>query len=245
MLPRIDTLATDLPRGHVIGLHAHDPAQIVFARSGVMRVAAEGGVWVVPPARALWMPARMPHTIHCTTAVAMRSVYLYPHPGIALPERCAVVTVSSLMREIIVRLVEGPVSHAQNAHLVALLLDELRTVPVAPLHLPRPQEARLLAVADALDRVPADPRSLEEWAQAAGMSRRTFARRFAAQTGLAFGAWRRQLRFLQALELLAEGAPVTHAALDSGYGSVSAFIHAFRRSLGVTPRRYFREERGH
>jgi AraC-like DNA-binding protein len=32
---------------------------------------------------------------------------------------------------------------------------------------------------------------------------------------------------------------VTTIALDLGYDSPSAFIHAFRRALGTTPRRYF------
>jgi AraC-like DNA-binding protein len=238
-----DTLATDYPRGHHIGLHAHDADQIVFAKSGVMRVSAQDGVWVVPPARALWMPARLPHSIHCTTAVAMRSVYLQSAAAPLRLQSCAVVTVSPLMREIIVRLVEGPASPDRSERLVSLLLDELQTVPVAHLHLPEPQERGLRAVAETLRGNPADRRTLDQWAQAAGLSRRTLVRRFAAETGMTFGAWRRQLRFLTALERLAEGAPVTHAALDSGYDSVSAFIHAFRNTLGVTPRRYFQDAR--
>jgi AraC-like DNA-binding protein len=38
---------------------------------------------------------------------------------------------------------------------------------------------------------------------------------------------------------LAEGAPVTAVAFDLGYESPSAFVSAFRRALGKTPRRYF------
>ena len=241
MMPQIDTSSTDYPRGHVVGLHAHDAAQLVFARSGVMRVITEGGVWVVPPARALWMPARTPHSVHCTTAVAMRSVFIRGEPASAPPPRCTVISVSPLMREIVVRLVEGPVTPEQSARLAALLFDELQTLPVAPLHLPEPQDSRLRRITAALYEQPADRRSLEQWAREAGLSRRTLARRFAAETGMSFGAWRRQLRFLTALERLAEGTPVIHAALDAGYDSVSAFVHAFRRSLGVTPRRYFRD----
>ncbi|MFC3136090.1 helix-turn-helix transcriptional regulator, partial [Microbaculum marinum] len=73
----------------------------------------------------------------------------------------------------------------------------------------------------------------------AGMARRSFARRVAAETGLSFGAWRRRLRMLRAIEQLAAGDPVTAVALETGYDSVSAFIHAFRGELGVTPGRYF------
>ena len=237
-----DTLATDYPRGHHIGLHAHDAAQLVFARSGVMRVMTAGGIWVVPPDRALWMPARQPHSIHCTTALAMRSVYIRADADPVRRPDCVVVTVTPLMREIVVRLVEGPVSPSKAERLVALLLDELRVLPAAPLHLPEPDDARLRVVTTALSADPADRRTLEGWAREAGLGRRTLARRFRCETGMTFGAWRRQLRFLRALERLGEGAPVTAVALDAGYDSVSAFIHAFRRSLGVTPQRYFSDE---
>jgi AraC-like DNA-binding protein len=44
---------------------------------------------------------------------------------------------------------------------------------------------------------------------------------------------------LQALRLLAAGRPVTSVALDVGYESASAFIAMFKRTLGVTPHRYF------
>jgi hypothetical protein len=50
---------------------------------------------------------------------------------------------------------------------------------------------------------------------------------------------RQQLRLMHAMRLLADGAKVTHAALDAGYNSPSAFISMFRRALGTTPRRYF------
>lgn len=44
---------------------------------------------------------------------------------------------------------------------------------------------------------------------------------------------------VMAMERLALGASVTEVAMDVGYDSVSAFVHAFRRTLRVTPRRYF------
>ncbi len=50
--------------------------------------------------------------------------------------------------------------------------------------------------------------------------------------------WRRRLRMLHAVQLLAEGEPVTSAALSVGYSSVSAFIAVFKKELGATPGRY-------
>jgi AraC-like DNA-binding protein len=60
-----------------------------------------------------------------------------------------------------------------------------------------------------------------------------------------FGTWRQRARLLRALQLLASGSTVTGTAIAVGYESTSAFVHAFRRALGTTPGRYFRNaERG-
>ena len=61
---------------------------------------------------------------------------------------------------------------------------------------------------------------------------------FPRETGLTLEAWRRKARLIHAVGSLASGASVTVAALDSGYGSVGAFIAAFSRHFGVTPGRY-------
>ncbi len=57
---------------------------------------------------------------------------------------------------------------------------------------------------------------------------------------MTFRAWRRQLRFICAIERLARREPVTTVALNLGYSSVSTFIESFRKTFGVTPYRYFR-----
>ena len=240
-LPDIKTWANDYPRGHVIALHAHAFCQLVFAKRGAMRVKARGGTWVVPPGRALWMPAREPHEVFCRTEVAMRTVYISDSVRLPFVASFAVLGVRALMRELIVRLVEGPVADGTRPHLLALLIADLRTGPVMPLNLPEPTDERLARVAGLLMEDPADRRGLDDWAVAAGMARRSFARRFAADTGLSFGAWRRRMRLLGAIERLAAGEPVTAVALEAGYDSTSAFIHAFRREFGVTPGRYFGE----
>jgi AraC-like DNA-binding protein len=72
-----------------------------------------------------------------------------------------------------------------------------------------------------------------------GASKRSVERLFQQEIGMSFGKWRQQLRLMQAMRLLAEGAKVTHAALESGYSTPSAFIFMFRKVLGTTPTSYF------
>jgi AraC-like DNA-binding protein len=51
-------------------------------------------------------------------------------------------------------------------------------------------------------------------------------------------AWRQKARLIRGAVALSGGAPVAVTAADCGYESPSAFIAAFKRQFGVTPRRY-------
>ena len=59
---------------------------------------------------------------------------------------------------------------------------------------------------------------------------------------MTFRHWQQQARLLDGLMRLAEGESVTSVALEVGYENPSAFISMFRRTLGVTPGRYFSSE---
>jgi AraC-like DNA-binding protein len=85
---------------------------------------------------------------------------------------------------------------------------------------------------------PSHRRTLAQLSKTAGASKRTVERLFQKEVGMTFGKWRQQLRLLQAVRLLAEGAKVTQAALEAGYSSPSAFISGFRKALGTTPSLY-------
>ncbi|WP_263596284.1 helix-turn-helix domain-containing protein [Pandoraea terrae] len=88
---------------------------------------------------------------------------------------------------------------------------------------------------------PAESRCVEERAQTLGMSSRTLARRFLADTGMSLRSWRRRMRLLRSIELLASGLGVTRTAMELGYGSTSAFVYAFPMDMGDSPRAYMRE----
>ena len=131
-------------------------------------------------------------------------------------------------------------TNSEQKRLIAILRDEIRQPEQQPLRLPIPREKRLARVAHALLDDVADPRTLDDWADCAGMARRTFMRAFSAEVGLSFGRWRQQARLFAALEMLAQRKSVTEVALAVGYDSVSAFIEMFRTMLGSTPQTYFR-----
>jgi len=57
---------------------------------------------------------------------------------------------------------------------------------------------------------------------------------------MTFGQWKRQAILLESIRKLSEGESVINVALDLGYESPSAFTAMFRRTLGVTPGKYFK-----
>ena len=237
------TRATDYPEGHVVDWHVHARGQLVYAVHGVMMVAADGGQWIVPPTRAIWMPAGIAHLIRCVGVVHMRSLYIRPDAAADLPARAHAVGVSPLLRELILAATEVEQPYAEQSRdgrLMRLLLDELHSLPVLPLHLPQPADERLRRICTRLGEQPDDVSTLAAWAATLAVDVKTIQRLFARETGMTFGQWRQQARLLYGLERLAVGDKVVDVALALGYDSPSAFAAMFKRQFGETPSAFFR-----
>jgi AraC-like DNA-binding protein len=175
--------------------------------------------------------------------VAMRTLYLKPRLARELPRECCVVNVPPLLKELILRACVSTAlrkSVKWQRHLIEIILDQLETIQMVPLQLLNPSDARALRIAQALLADPSDRRPLAQLCKLSGASKRTVERLFQQDVGMSFGKWRQQLRLTQAMHFLAEGAKVTHAAMEAGYSTTSAFISMFRKTLGTTPKLYFR-----
>jgi AraC-like DNA-binding protein len=241
----VRTLASEFADGQSLAAHAHPWGQLVYAVAGVLSVWTEQGSWVAPPHWAVWAPAGVAHAMRFTGAASLRTLYL--RPGLAgLPDRSAVITVSPLLRELVLRAVDiGMLDRREPSHVAMtdLILHELHTHSTASLDLPQPQSPLLRRIADHVVAAPDDRDGHAALAARFGVGVRTFERAFLNETGLSFGRWRRQARFLHALRRLGAGAAVKQAATDAGYQSASAFIAAFRLALHTTPGRYFESGR--
>ena len=227
-----------MPVGTLFNWHAHDDHQLAWACAGVLTVLTEGATWVLPPTRALWIPAGLPHETGASGQATMRSVYV--PPGLSPVDWTVptVIAASPLLAEVIGYL-GGELTAARRAHAEAVLSDLLTPIPVTSLDVRFPADDLAGPVARALRDNPADQRTLAEWGRAVGASERTLARAFVAGTGLPFGQWRTLLRIRSALPLLAAGETAGRVAGRVGYETPSAFIAAFRRLTGVTPTAYF------
>ncbi|WP_263144068.1 helix-turn-helix transcriptional regulator [Pseudomonas sp. RIT-PI-AD] len=232
-------LARDYPDGAHVPSHRHATAQLLYAARGLMRLVSAKGAWVIPPTRAVWIPPRVEHEIFMSGAVQMRTLYLASAP--AGLETCCVLSVTPLLRELILRAIhleQRPGEDAVSALVQALTLHEIAALERMPLHLPMPVDRRLQSICRALLESPEHPYTLEDWGQRVGASSRTLARLFAQELGMGFSEWRQQLRLTEALPRLLAGDSVQRVAQDLGYGSARAFSAMFHRLLGENPRDY-------
>ena len=209
-----------------------------------MTVTTVKGIWVVPPLRAVWIPAHTDHQISCSGKLSMRTLYIKPEVNPNLPEECCVVTVPPLLRELILHAVTIPPlykSGSLDERIMNIILELVRVLKVAPLELRRPTDVRLQKIAESLSLNPGDNRTLEQWGKQVGATQRTLARRFRFETGMSFRQWRQQMRILESLKRLGQEEQVSTVALDLGYNSPSAFIAMFKKAMAKTPGQYFKE----
>ena len=248
-VPRpVAALADEYPPNSYDPPHSHKRGQLVYAISGVLVCTTRDATFVVPPQRALWVPSGVVHEARTRGHVSLRTLYLDDAVTGELPRTCMTIEVSTLLRELIVEATRIPIEYDLNSRdgrVMTLIVDEIRAAPHTPLHVPMPRHAQLVRICHTILKDPAQNDVLDDWAVAAGMSRRTFTRIFRSETGVTFATWRQNVRLIEAMSRLSTGQSVTAVALDVGYNSPSAFTAMFRRAFGVPPRQYFGTEETH
>jgi len=221
--------------------HQHRQGQLILALHGAVTCTAADAVWIAPPDCGIWIPGGVPHSNRVTSNA--RLSYLFVEPDLAaLPDQCCTLSVSPMLREMILRLADTAGHYAPDDHvgrLVRVMLDELALMPKHGLKLPVSGHPKIALIATALIAEPSDRRTLGEWATHVAMSERSLKRLMVQETGLTFGKWRRQLHLIIALRELASGATVQRVSSDLGYESPTAFIVMFKKAFGTTPTRYF------
>ena len=239
---RIRTAEFIYASGQVEARHQHPEHQLIYASKGLLSVDTGDSRWVVPPLRAVWVPAGTPHAVTAKTDTTMSTLYVNAATPISNLDRLTVVSVSPLLRELILHIIRSSPTDAEHARLEGVLLDQLAADPARPLELPRLSDERLKAIADVYEHDPTDRRTLSELGAEVGASDRTLQRLFQREAGQSFGRWRTQVRLQRGVVELGKGRNVTQAASLSGYSEPSAFIEAFRVAFGTTPGRYFSED---
>ncbi|MCI1838636.1 AraC family transcriptional regulator [Achromobacter ruhlandii] len=239
--PVVALSATSVKKDWENARHQHRKAQLIYSVRGILNCEIEDGVWIVPPQCAIWIPGDLPHAARGAGETECYCLFVEPDATPDLPKDCCTISVSPLLRELLLRAAGFPELYplgGREDRLIAALLDELVEAPVEDLHLPMPRDARLRRLAQMMLADPTDKTSKADWAIRIGMSERSMSRLLLHEIGMSFGRWRRQLHVILALQRLTKGESVQTVALELGYENASGFVTMFRKAMGKPPARY-------
>ncbi len=112
----VHLVARHYKKGTRLHPHMHREAQLVYAAKGTMQVTTPKGRWLVPPDRAVWVPALLEHAIDVLADIDMRTVYfdvgwLARAPRNKTLAREFVVRVSPLLQQAILALFDDGGGH--------------------------------------------------------------------------------------------------------------------------------------
>jgi AraC-like DNA-binding protein/mannose-6-phosphate isomerase-like protein (cupin superfamily) len=238
-VPRpIAAMSKQFEDGFEIKPHHHSRDQFLYSVTGLMRVRTKTEAWIVPPDRAVYLPAGVEHSIGIRGTVNMSTLYIAPGANEDLPVSPTVLEVTPLLKELVLGLIDEPVIYdeaGRGGALAKLIFDEIGRSRRIPLVIPMPHDARLLRVCNAILADPSSRRTLDDWAREAGASVRTLARLFEQELSTGFTPWRQRVRFHNAIEAIIGGEPIERVAERNGYRSPSAFSAAFRNIMGQSP----------
>src|SRR6266567_5256659 len=126
----IHMIANSYKKGVRLDTHMHREAQLVYAARGTMQVTTPKGRWLVPPDRAVWVPAQFEHAIDVLADIEMRTLYfdlawLKRQQRSASLEAEFVVRVSPLLHQAILALFDDHNDPDRTGLLVRLAMLEL------------------------------------------------------------------------------------------------------------------------
>ncbi|KRC16799.1 MULTISPECIES: helix-turn-helix domain-containing protein [unclassified Acidovorax] len=239
--PVVALSATSVTKDWENAKHQHRKAQLIYSARGILNCEIEDGVWIVPPQCAIWIPGDLPHSARGAGETECYCLFVEPDAAPDLPTTCCTISVTPLLRELLLKVAGFPELYASGGRedrLIAALLDELVAAPVEHLHLPMPRDLRLRRLAQMMLDDPTDKTSKADWATRIGMSERSMSRLLLHELGMSYGRWRRQLHVILALQLLTKGQSVQAVAFELGYENASGFVTMFRKAVGKPPARY-------
>src|SRR6476659_2934940 len=173
-------------KGVRLDTHMHREAQLVYAAKGTMQVNTPKGRWLVPPDRAVWVPAGLEHALDLLADIEMRTLY-FDLPWLKREQRYEgltkefVVRVSPLLNQAILALFDTRNTEERTELLVRLVMLELHQAEDSATFVPLPHEPRCRRAAMIVLDDPTGLHDIDTLAREVGTSARTLSRLFSTE----------------------------------------------------------------
>ncbi|HTU63514.1 MAG TPA: helix-turn-helix domain-containing protein, partial [Polyangiales bacterium] len=206
-----------------LGWYHHPRGQLVWSPDRVQHVHTATGVWITPPAGAMWVP---PDVLHRTHTPHEHNLSLERSLCAAMPDEPCVVRMTPALVRLFRATLDAVEQDDDTGRYVAQWRDGIRDAGLAPLPdpLPRAAEASIIAWAAQLEAAP--QLTLAAWSASTRRPLAELSTALFRATGMSFRQWRRRVLLRRAAQLMAEGLSVRDAGGQAGYRSASHFVAA-------------------
>ena len=93
--------------GIEVGTHHHRKAQLIYTARGVLTCEVSQGLSIVPP-RSVWNPGGTRHSVKGVGTLEVYGLFVDPASAPTMPDACCTVSVSPLLRELLLRCARFP-----------------------------------------------------------------------------------------------------------------------------------------
>ena len=236
--PHRPTVSTRSYDGHE-RRHAHDHHQIVLPVAGTLDMEVGGACGRVGDGRGVLVADGVPHSFRSGgtnrfVVLDVPAAGLMPEAAVRACDAFFAIdgALDGLVRYLAAEAADKPRDPVLAHHSAGLLLRALEArQPPLPLS-DDPIDRALALMAERC----AEPLTVAELAEAAGLAPSRFNERFRARTGSTPAAMLAELRLDRAEALLRDGRlPLAEVALAVGFSDQSALTRSLRRRRGITP----------
>jgi AraC-like DNA-binding protein len=211
--------------------------QVFWSPDGPLAVRRGAATGFIGPGEALWVRRGVVAEVAALGVQTVLRCCVRQAPAALTDEASASLTMTETAAAAVLAIARPGVEEAAGLAGRATLLTELATVRPRTIDHAPAQAGPVHVVTAALVRDPADPTGLAEWARRLHVSTKTLQREFERAHGVPFTTWRTRTRLRASLAMLPRWS-VTETAHRVGYASASAYVAAFTREFGTTPRQH-------
>ena len=229
---------------HKKDLHSHEVDSLFVPLEGNIFLECGQFLFIATYGSAIFVPRGIMHQGQMFGGTKGFNLY-FKEPNTLLSKK----PTSILINELCLALMKDLIDENQEVQdeLICLkkfelLVHELNISKSSPFCLQTYENKTFQKITDMIIKAPHEKRSLAYLANHFGMSERTLSRLFKKETGMTYSQWKNRLYLMLSFRALLEGTSVTNIAYDLGYETSSSFIYQFKKTLGVTPKVFLKNQ---